>query len=429
MYDRELVFEFYEKLEDKKKRIKERDLKIMPKKEFAIAIVGPRRAGKTFLLLDMYFKNKDGAVYFDFEHSAFADVTHKEVFEIVSLINPEARVVMLDEVQVVDNWNKLVRSLIDSGYEVVISGSSSKLMSKEIATQLRGRSIGYILLPLSFGEFLRFKDFSYERISITKKAEIIRLLEEYLVWGGYPRVVTIKDRDEILRSYYTTILYTDFVERFELKSMDVAKFIFEFCFQNFSKEVSIRKIVNFVNSKIGGNVKNVVYNYIDKIPETMSVFFVDRYHKSVYSRKSWPRKIYVCDLGLSTVLGFSRDMGKRMENAVFLELLRKTNKNALIEIFYFKDSQGYEVDFVIKEGLKIKELIQVTYANTFDEVDHRELRALLKAGELLKCKNLTVISWDYEDEREIKWFGRKGKIKFIPLWKWLLKPAIKGFRR
>jgi hypothetical protein len=319
-----------------------------------------------------------------------------------------------------DNWSRLVRSLLDSNYKVIISGSSSKLMSREIATQLRGRSINYILLPLSFGEFLRFKGFSYERISITKKAEIIKLLEEYLLWGGYPGAVTRNDRDEILKSYYTTILYTDFVERFGLKSIDVAKFIFEFCFQNFSKEVSIRKIVNFVNSRTGGNVKNVVYDYVDKLPETMCVFFVDKYHKSVYSRKSWPRKLYVCDMGLSTITGFSEDMGKRMENTVFLELLRKTNKSSLMEIYYFKDSRGHEVDFVVKEGIQVKELIQVTYANGFNEVEHREIRALLRAKDLLNCENLTVITWDYEDEREVTWFGRKGKIKFVPMWKWLL---------
>ncbi|WP_456474969.1 ATP-binding protein [Candidatus Pyrohabitans sp.] len=421
MYDRELVFEFYEKLENKRAEIKERDLKIKPRKDFTISIVGPRRAGKTFLLLDVYFRDIERAVYFDFEHVAFADITHKEVFEIISLVNPQANLVMLDEVQVVEDWNKLVRSLLDSGYKVIISGSSSKLMSKEIATQLRGRSISYILLPLSFGEFLRFKNLSYEKISVTKKTEIIKLLEEYLLWGGYPGAITRKDKDEILKNYYTTILYNDFVERFELKSIDVAKFIFEFCFQNFSKEVSIRKISSFVNSKIGGNVKNVVYSYVDRIPETMCVFFVDRYHKSVYSRKSWPRKLYVCDLGLSTVMGFSEDTGKRMENAIFLEILRKTNQHPLTEIYYFKDAQGHEVDFVVKDGLKVRELIQVTYASSFDEIDHREIRALLKAKELLKCKELKIITWDYEDEREVKWFGRKGRITFIPMWKWLLK--------
>ncbi len=420
MFDRELVLEYYERLDRKKQEIKPRDLKIAPKKDLAVSLVGPRRAGKTYLLLDLYFRNKEKFVYFDFEHSAFENVTHKDVFEIISMINPDAEGVILDEIQVVENWNKLVRSVLDSGFKVIISGSSSRLMSREIATQIRGRSITYVLMPLSFKEFLQFRKIAYQKISITKKVKIQKSLEEHLMWGGYPRVVMGDEREETLKSYYTTILYNDFVERFKLKSIDVARFIFEFCFQNFSKEISIRKAVNFVNSKLGGNVKNAVYEYIDKLPETLSVFFVERYHRSVYSRKSWPRKLYVCDTGLSTAIGFSGDVGKRMENAVFLELLRKTNKNPLMEIYYFKDSRGHEVDFVVREDLQVRELIQVTYANSFDEVEHREIRALLMAGDLLKCKNLKIITWDYEDVREISWFGRKGMVNFVPLWKWFL---------
>lgn len=122
--------------------------------------MGPEEQEKTFLLLDLFFKNVKRAVYFDFEHTAFVNLTHRDVFEIISVVNPRAEIVMLDEVQVMDNWSRLVRSLLDSNYKVIISGFSSKLMSREIATQLSGRSINYILLPLSFGEFLRFKGFS-----------------------------------------------------------------------------------------------------------------------------------------------------------------------------------------------------------------------------------------------------------------------------
>ena len=105
-----------------------------------------------------------------------------------------------------------------------------------------------------------------------------------------------------------------------------------------------------------------------------------------------------------------------MENAVFLELLRKTNKRPLIEIFYFKDYQQNEVDFVLKEGLKVKQLVQVTYASSKDEIEKREVKALLKASELLKCKDLFCITWDYEDELQ----AENKKIVFKPLWKWLL---------
>ena len=136
----------------------------------------------------------------------------------------------------------------------------------------------------------------------------------------------------------------------------------------------------------------------------------------MYERKSWPKKIYVCDLGISKVFGFENDLGHKMENTVFLELLRNTNKNPLLTFYYWKDSQGRELDFIVKEGARIKQLIQVTYATGRDEVDKREIKSLLKASELLKCKNLLVITWDYEAVEEIK----NKKVKFIPLWKWLL---------
>ena len=126
-------------------------------------------------------------------------------------------------------------------------------------------------------------------------------------------------------------------------------------------------------------------------------------------------KIYINDNGLASNLGFFPDIGKLMENLVFLELKKKELEGEY-EIYYWRDYRQKEVDFVIKEGLKVKQLIQVTYAFARDEIDKREIKSLLKASEELKCKNLFVITWDYENEEKI---DRK-RIKFIPLWRWLL---------
>jgi len=430
MIDRELLAEYLERIEEKiKEPILSREIDLPLIKNKAIAVVGPRRAGKTYVALDFMKKRVKECIYINLEHSCFRNADHKDIFNAISMIeewkNIKASIVLLDEVQRVGRWETLVRSLLDMSYIVFVTGSSSKLLSREIATQLRGRSIERLLLPLSFKEYLEFKGMEAPRyFSISKKSRILKLLENYLIKGAYPEVALNEGKeDEILRNYFTTILYLDFIERFELESISAARFIFEYCFQNFSREISIRKIANFVRSMVGKDERDVVYRYVDKLPETLAVFFVERYNKSVYKRKSWPRKLYVCDLGLSTVIGFSKDPGKRMENVVFLELLRGLNKNPLREIFYFKDVQQHEVDFVVKEGLGIKQLIQVTYANDFDEIDKREIRALLKAKELLKehKPELLCITWDYEDERQVSWFGKKACIKFIPLWKWLLK--------
>jgi len=157
---------------------------------------------------------------------------------------------------------------------------------------------------------------------------------------------------------------------------------------------------------------------VDKLRDTMSVFFLDKYSVSVYERSTWPKKIYVCDTGISTIISHTEDTGRKMENIVYLELLRGTNINPMLMIYFYK-SHDYEVDFVVKDAQLVSELIQVTYASARDEIDKRETKGLLKAGELLNCKNKTVITWDYED------YDPSNGIRFIPLWKWLIGRRFK----
>ena len=177
--------------------------------------------------------------------------------------------------------------------------------------------------------------------------------------------------------------------------------------------MSLRKLKSF----FGRNVSDkTLYDYVEKLQDTLVVFFVEKYSKSIYQRRTWPRKIYVCDVGVPKVLGFSKDVGKKMENCVFLELMRRTNQVPLLKVYYWKDYQHSEVDFVVTKSMKVKQLIQVCY-NMDDNTKEREVKSLLKAGELMKCKDLLVITWDMENEEK---YGNK-KIRFIPLWKWLLK--------
>jgi hypothetical protein len=136
--------------------------------------------------------------------------------------------------------------------------------------------------------------------------------------------------------------------------------MFEYLFQNFSREISIEKIKNYIKNQIRVETKTTIYSYIDKISDTLAIFFVDKYSTSIYKRKVWPKKTYVCDVGIPSILLFSDDIGRKMENIVYLELLREINNHPLFSFYYWKDYQGKEVDFVVKEGLKVKQLIQVT---------------------------------------------------------------------
>jgi len=398
----------------------ERELFVKPIKGKAISIVGPRRAGKTFYFFQLMRKNKKNCLYLDFEDSALAEIRFDEILDVINLFTETTGQtptdIFLDEVQKVDKWESMVRTLLNRDFNIFITGSSSKLLSKEIATQLRGRSLTYLLFGFSFREFLKARNFELKKVlSQLEKAKIKNLLREYIELGSFPEVVLKEEKEKILKEYYDAIFFRDFVERHELKSLEVARFIFSHVFQNFSQEISINKIFNLFKSKGVKIGKSTLYDYVEKLQDTLAVFFVKKYSEKISLRESWPKKIYICDTGISKVIRFSEDLGKLMENVVFIELMRKTNENPILEIFYFK-VDGSEVDFVLKEGLKVRQLIQVTYSSSKDEIEKREIKSLVKASQLLKCKNLLVITWDYEDETKVE----NRKIVFQPLWKWLI---------
>ncbi|MFZ8850268.1 MAG: ATP-binding protein [Thermoproteota archaeon] len=420
MYNKRLVKDYFihEKENIQRLKIIDRELNINFAEGKATVIVGPRRAGKTFFLKSFALK-QNTFFYIDFENIIFKKLSPLEIFEIISIytetFGEKPSLLLLDEIQNLPEWQSVVRALLERNYNLLISGSSSKLLSMEIATQLRGRSLSYLLLPFSFREFLLLKKFEMKKhLTLEEEGKIKNLLIEYMEGSSYPEIL-ITGNERILGEYYNTILYTDFVERFRLKSLDVARFVFNFFLFNFSNEFSINKIVNFLSSQGIKFGKETVYDYVEKLPETLNVFFIERYEKSAYKRKAWPRKCYICDWGLSRLLSFEKNYGKIMENIVFLEWKRKTNENPFLDITYLKLNNG-EVDFVIREGLRIKQLVQVTYAHSKDELEKREIRSLLKAGEILGCKDLLIITWDYEDVLKIN----NSEIKCIPLWKWLL---------
>ncbi|MEM0259740.1 MAG: ATP-binding protein [Thermoproteota archaeon] len=417
--NKELIKDYF--IREKKFKGIKRELEIKDVKDKAISILGPRRAGKTWYMLYLLNTLYKDSLYINFEDLAFRNVRAEDFFEILKIFVEvkgfSPKTILLDEIQIVEGWESLVRTLIDREYKVFITGSSSKLLPKEIATQLRGRTINYLLLPFSFREFLVANNFEIKQnYTFEEKGSLLKFLDRYLKEGGYPEVVFSDEKEKLLKRYFDEIFLSDFVERHKIKSFELGRFLFEFIFQNFGKEISINKIGKTIRERVNFTNKTL-YDYIDKLQDTLNVFFVDRFSKSIYIRRSWPKKVYVVDTGISVLVRFSKDVGKLMENIVFLELLRKTNSAPLQEIYYWKDYQQNEVDFVIKEGLEIKQLIQVTYASSKDEIEKREIRALTKASELLKCENLLIITWDYEDELKVN----NKTIKFIPLWKWLLK--------
>lgn len=388
----------------------------------AVTIIGPRRAGKTSLMWEEIEKlNRMETVYLDFEDIALKGITAIDALKIVTEIFTEvsgykAKNIFLDEIQNVSDWQSFVRTLLDRGYTVYATGSSSKLLAKEIATQLRGRSTNFLLLPFSFKELLTYRNFlSPNTNDLNEVGKIKNILNDYIESGGFPEIVLGKgEKNRLLVEYRELIFFKDFVERQNVKSIEVARYIFNFVTQCFSSEISVRKVLTSLKSNNIHFGRNTVYDYVEKLQDTMIFFFLGRYSTKVNLRESWPKKVYLADTGLAWRLPL--DKGRLIENLVYLQLRRRQGTEPYLELYYYRDSANTEVDFVSRSGASVNELIQVTYASKKSDIKKNEIFSLLKVSKKTNCKKLTIITWDYEEKESIS-----GKvISFVPLWKWLL---------
>jgi len=408
-----------------------RELKVAKSKKI-VSVIGPRRAGKTYFmyqkmkeLMDLGVR-RENILYLNFEDPRLVGTSFKEIREIIKMhwqLSPSSAegefYVFLDEPQNVNGWELSARALHDEGFNVFLTGSSSKLLSKEIATSLRGRTIAYRLLPFSFREFLRARALSLDagRLGSKEKSVLLGALDEYLDFGGFPEVFYESDKEtktRIISEYFNLVVYRDIVERHGIKNTQLIKWLIKSLAASFSKEFSIHKIYLTLKSQGLRVSKNTLYAYVSMLEDSLFAFLVPKFNYSARERGFSIAKAYLCDVGFAKISAVSKDVGRKMENVVFLELERR--RAPLSEISYWKNPQQEEVDFVVRTAGGVEQLIQVCRDVADADARKRETRALLKAGKELKCKNLLVISENYEAEQRAD--GRK--IKFVPLWKWLM---------
>ena len=402
----------------------ERSIEPKISREFVNAIIGPRRAGKTFFLFSLIKKLKpedEDFLFINLEDDEIKNLSRNEIVRCiqkhVEIYGNEPKYLFFDEIQNLEGWQSFIYSLSEKKrYFIFITGSSSKLLSREIATQLRGRSLNVIVFPFSFKEFLLTKNFEIKKLySSLEEGKIKNYLTEYLKHGGFPQVVLGKiDEKTFFREYINIVLYKDLIERYRIENPEVAKLLLYSVIQSFAKEFSINKIYRQLKQKTKVSNKTL-YQYSSYLEEVLFSFMLRKFYFSQKKSLLSMPKVYINDVGICNYSEFSENTGRLMENLVFLEL-KKLELGNIIEVYYWKDYQQREVDFVVREGVKVRELIQVTYATGRDEIEKREIKGLLKASEELRCKNLSVITWDYEGEEGFK----NRKIKFIPLWRWLL---------
>ena len=389
----------------------------------AITIIGPRRAGKSYLLYNES-KKKENVVFINFEDHSLINLKYEELIQISEIAkeitDSEKNCYMFDEIQAIDNWEKLVISLLNEGNEVYITGSNSKLLSKEIATNLRGKALSCLALPLSFKEFLIFKNIKLEKNIEYKNnhKEIKKQFTEYFKFGGYPEIALTDEKEiknKIINNYYETIIYKDIEERLKIKNSKLIEITINYLLNTFSNTFSITKYQKFLKSnKIPHSLEDI-YNIIKA---TRDIFFIQlvKEHKKSYKKSEISKtKVYLFDTGfIHYIAKENNDKGRILENLIFIELFRIQNTIENKNIFYHQGK--FECDFVITQNSEIVEAIQVCYEIT-DSNQEREYAGLLEVMNEQGLGQGTIIT--LEQEKTVNIDGKTIEIK--PAWKWMLK--------
>lgn len=379
--------------------------------EPAVTVIsGLRRSGKSTLLHQLREKHSGYYLNFDDERLVtFRVQDFQKADEIFHELFGAREVYYFDEIQNVEGWERFVRRLHDFRKKVCITGSNARLLSRELGTHLTGRYLQSTLYPFSFAEFLRFRRIEFHAddfFTTAGRAKLKHALNDYFEIGGVPEYVKSGNKD-YLKTLYESILYRDVLVRHKITNEKIVRELMLFVFSNVGKQVSYNKLKTMLGLKSSTTVKE----YFHYLENSYLVFLLSKFSSSLKKNLYANKKIYLIDNCFASVLGFrlSEDYGRFLENLVFVELLRREK-----EIFYFQEK--HECDFVLKEGSKIQQAIQVCYEINRDN-ETRETNGLLEAMEACRLAEGLLLTYDQEDEKMI----RDKKIRTMPVWKWLLE--------
>jgi hypothetical protein len=375
-------------------------------------IIGPRRAGKSVFSIQMH-QGIDFA-YLNFDDERLLNVTdYDEIIKSIRQVYGETRYLLFDEIQNLKNWELFINRLQRNGFRIVITGSNAYLLSRELSTHLTGRFLQYQVLTFSFKEFLKARSFELDGVHELKEKQgtILRCLDEYMEIGGFPEIVAKNvDPRSYLPTLFESILFKDIARRYKVRYSKKLYDLAYYLMTNHSSEFTQTRLKNILDFRS----VHTVENYVKYVSEAFLVFIVDRFSLKLAQQIKSPRKVYAYDTGMAKSVKFAvtPDIGKFMENIVAIELLRRKT-----EFYNYKTENGKEVDFVTKEGHNISQLIQVSYDISNYATKQRELKALARAADEIRCDNLMIITADLSGEESLK----ERKISFVPLWKWLLQ--------
>jgi len=393
-----------------------------------LALVGPRRAGKTFVmyqmiagLMEQEFAGRDDILFLDFEDYRLRDFAPEDMETLFvtfrQLTGKDPAWLFFDEIHQIPAWSRVIRSLHNRGrYRIVISGSNARLLLPDIATELRGRYRDHLILPFSFKEMLRWKGIPWTERSFytAAKGDMLRIFDTFLKTGGFPEVLkkdSPGERRQLLQNYYQTIFYRDIVEHYDIRAKSLMEGMMICCLHQFSSLFSLSAFEKSLKNQRRPGSKRTLANYLAYLQEAFFILCVDKFSYSPRQRVMNPKKIFLMDQGfIALTEDFSENKGRILENVVAIELYRRRQT-----FNYYKNRR--ECDFIVRdmEGVNLQ-AIQVCWTLTTGNRE-RELRGLLAAMEENSIPQGLILTYDEEENLPAE-PGRR--IAVMPVWKWLL---------
>lgn len=400
--------------------------------DIIISVTGIRRSGKTYTLFEAAGKLRNkysryNIVYINFEDLRLLPLQAEDLIRLPDLLleyfpvkKDEPVWFLLDEIQNVPDWDRVLRNFLDQRRaHLIITGSNSGLLPDKLANVLRGRTFTIRIYPLSFKEYLDFRDFDFlepgDLYLSSRKPELLSHFNDYLEYGGFPKVLSLsRDQKNIyLSDLFRSIFYRDVIENYNIRNINTFEIFLKLLAETNSALFSISKISRFLKNSLGiGVSKNTLQDYLFYSKSAFLLYDVEIFSYKLKNRLQYPRKLYFADPGIVNSLIFKHNIqpGRLLEQLVFLELKRR---NA--DIFYWKDQTHSEVDFVVVHGSSVNQLIQACYeVNKLSR--KREEKAILKAMYEFNLKEGLIITKDHEEKVQ----KNSKTITYIPFYKWIL---------
>ena len=371
-------------------------------------ITGPRRVGKSTQALLM-LRDKNFA-YLNFDNYSLLDAWDANlVMRMLDDVYPGYEYILLDEVQNLDGWDLWVSELYRLGKNLVITGSNARMLSSEMATVLTGKYLQVEMLPFSLEEFFDWNKLDLHMLKPEDITNSFVLTDDYLRNGGYPEVVASR---QLTRSYLDTlfdsIIWKDVAKRHNVRNVTDLNNLAIYLVSNFCNPVS----ANDLTTELGFSSVNTTKKYMDYLHEPYLFYYLSRYNNKLKLMKKAPRKVYVVDNGFvaSKAFSVSDNLGRLLENQVFIELVRR-GYDVERTMFYYRSRNDKEVDFVLRKGAHIERLVQVCYDMRNPKTEKREVDSIVECAGELKCDNLVIVT--NNDKRTIEKDGYK--IDVVPI--------------